>query len=71
MPTVSTFVLKLTVYRTVEEGNTEHLSAFNIIFKILRKIFPGFFFTGGLVNNSTSDISNHIRGFDIGSRIFF
>jgi hypothetical protein len=23
------------------------------------------------MNNSTSDISNHIRGFDIGSRIFF
>ncbi len=23
------------------------------------------------MNNSTSDISNHIHGFDIGSRIFF
>jgi hypothetical protein len=23
------------------------------------------------MNNSTSDISNHIRGFDIGSTIFF
>jgi hypothetical protein len=23
------------------------------------------------MNNSTSDISNHIRSFDIGSRIFF
>ncbi len=23
------------------------------------------------MNNSTSDISNHIRGFDIGSRVFF
>jgi hypothetical protein len=23
------------------------------------------------MNNSTSDISNHIHGFDIGSRVFF
>jgi hypothetical protein len=29
---------------TVEEGNTEHLSAFNIILKILRNIFSGIFF---------------------------
>ncbi len=62
--------LTLSLY-TVEEGNTEHLSAFNIILKILRNIFSGFFFTEGLMHNSTSDISNHICGFDIGSRIFF
>jgi hypothetical protein len=30
--------------RNVEEGNTEHLSAFNIILKILRNIFSGIFF---------------------------
>jgi hypothetical protein len=29
---------------TVEEGNTEHLSAFNIILKILRNFFSGIFF---------------------------
>ncbi len=57
--------------RTVEEGNTKHLFAFNIILKIIRNFFSGIFFTGGRMNNSTSDISNHIRGFDIGSRIFF
>jgi hypothetical protein len=29
---------------TVEEGNTEHLSAFNIILKILRNIYSVIFF---------------------------
>jgi hypothetical protein len=32
------------VLSTVEEGNTEHLSAFNIILKILRNVFSGIFF---------------------------
>ncbi len=54
---------------TVKPGDTEHISAFNIILKILRKIFSVIFYTRGRMNNSTSDIRNHIHGFDFRSRM--